>query len=62
MITGKPPQLTPESVALSTRKISCPSLKAQQQLGLKIVPIKVMLQDCYDWLIASGRLKVARPT
>ena len=59
-ITGKPPQLTPESVALSTRKISCPSLKAQQELGLKIVPIQVMLQDCYDWLIASGRLKVGR--
>jgi dihydroflavonol-4-reductase len=57
-ITGKPPQLTPESVALSTRKVSCPSLKAQQELGLKIVPIRTMLQDCYEWLVASGRLKV----
>src|SRR5436305_10676237 len=37
-MTGKPPRLTPESVALSTRKISCPSLKAQQELGFKIVP------------------------
>jgi nucleoside-diphosphate-sugar epimerase len=56
-ITGKPPQLTPESVALSTRKISCPSTKAQQELGFKIVPIQTMLQDCYDWLVATGRLK-----
>ena len=56
-ITGKPPQLTPESVALSTRKISCPSLKAQHELGFKIVPVKTMLQDCYEWLVATGRLK-----
>src|SRR5262249_4350801 len=35
-ITDRRPQLTPESVALSTRKISCPSLKAQQELGFKI--------------------------
>jgi dihydroflavonol-4-reductase len=59
-ITGKPPQLTPESVALSTRKVSCPSLKAQQELGFKIVPIRTMLQDSYEWLLASGRLKVGR--
>jgi dihydroflavonol-4-reductase len=61
-ITDKPPQLTPESVALSTRKIDCPSLKAQQELGLQIVPIRVMLQDCYDWLVASGRLRTGRQT
>jgi dihydroflavonol-4-reductase len=56
-ITGKPPQLTPESVALSTRSIHCPSTKAQQELGFKIVPIKTMLQDCYEWLVASGKIK-----
>ena len=59
-ITGKPPRLTPESVALSTRSIRCPSTKAQQELGLKIVPIRTMLQDCYDWLVKSGRLKAGR--
>ena len=56
-ITGKPPRLTPESVALSTRKISCPSLKAQKELGFKVVPIRAMLQDCFDWLVEAGRLK-----
>ncbi len=56
-ITGRPPRLTPESVALSTRNISCPSLKAQKELGFKVVPIKSMLQDCYDWLVKTGRLK-----
>jgi len=59
-ITDRRPQLTPESVALSTRKISCPSLKAQQELSFKIVPIRTMLQDCYEWLVASGRLKAGR--
>jgi nucleoside-diphosphate-sugar epimerase len=59
-ITGKPPQLTPESVALSSRSIRCPSLKAQEELGFKIVPIKTMLQECYEWLVATGRLKVGR--
>src|SRR5436309_1274932 len=59
-MTGKPPRLTAESVALSTRKISCPSLKAQQELGFKIVPIRIMLQDCYEWLVAAGKLKAGR--
>jgi dihydroflavonol-4-reductase len=57
MITGRPPQLTAESVALASRSIRCPSLKAQQELGFNIVPIKTMLQECYDWLLATGRLK-----
>jgi dihydroflavonol-4-reductase len=59
-ITGKPPRLTPESVALSTRSIHCPSTKAQQELGFKIVPIRTMLQESYEWLLASGRLKTGR--
>jgi nucleoside-diphosphate-sugar epimerase len=63
-ITGRPPRLTPESVALSTRKVSCPSLKAQKELGFKVVPIKSMLQDCFDWLMSAGKLKTnsSRPS
>jgi nucleoside-diphosphate-sugar epimerase len=57
LITGKRPQITPEVAALATRSFTCPSRKAQQELGFKLVPIRTMLQDCYDWLVATGRLK-----
>jgi nucleoside-diphosphate-sugar epimerase len=55
-ITGKPPQMTPEAVAMLTKRVTCPSRKAQQELGFRLVPLRTMLQDCYDWLIAEGPL------
>jgi hypothetical protein len=36
--------------------VTCPSRKAQQELGFRLVPLHTMLQDCYDWLIAEGPL------
>ncbi|HYM29921.1 MAG TPA: SDR family oxidoreductase [Candidatus Cybelea sp.] len=58
-ITGKPPQLTPEMAATLAKSNLCPSRKAQAELGYRVVPLRTMLQDCYDWMVADGRLKRA---
>lgn len=55
-ITGKPPQMTPEAVAMLAKSMTCPSRKAQQELGFRLVPLRAMLKDSYDWLVAEGRL------
>jgi nucleoside-diphosphate-sugar epimerase len=30
--------------------------KAQRDLGFKIIPLEVMVKDCYDWMVAEGRI------
>jgi nucleoside-diphosphate-sugar epimerase len=30
--------------------------KAQRDLGFKVVPLEVMVRDCYDWMVAEGRI------
>ncbi len=55
-VKGKPPTLTPEMAASTIRRISVPSIKAQRELGFRIVPLEVMVKDCFDWLVAEGKL------
>jgi len=57
--TGRPPTLTPETVATVSKRLTCPSIKAQRILGYKLVPLRTMLQDNYDWLVAEGKLTKA---
>lgn len=53
--TGKPPLITPEMVAaFGDTKIT--SAKAQRDLGYKVVPLETMVRDCYDWMVAEGRI------
>jgi len=54
--TGKPPPITPEMVATISKSVSTSSAKAQRDLGYRIVPLKEMVKDCYDWMVAEGRL------
>lgn len=54
--TGKAPPITPEMASLMSRKVSTSSAKAQRELGYRIVPLKEMVKDCYDWMVAEGRL------
>lgn len=55
-LTGKPPQITPETVAGLSRQCTFVSTKAERELGFKSLPIRDMLKDSYDWLVAEGRL------
>jgi dihydroflavonol-4-reductase len=54
--TGKPPPITPEMVATISKSVSTSSAKAQRELGYRVVPLKDMVKDCYDWMLAEGRI------
>ena len=54
--TGKPPPITPELAASISKSVSTSSAKAQRELGYRIVPLKDMVKDCYDWMAAEGRI------
>jgi nucleoside-diphosphate-sugar epimerase len=54
--TGKAPPITPEMASLMSRKVSTASLKAQRELGYRVLPLKQMVKDCYDWMASEGRI------
>jgi dihydroflavonol-4-reductase len=54
--TGKQPPITSEMVQTISKSVSTSSAKAQRDLGYRIVPLKDMVKDCYDWMVAEGRL------
>jgi dihydroflavonol-4-reductase len=54
--TGKQPPITPEMTDAFARNVSTASVKAQRELGYRVVALKDMVKDCYDWLVAEGRL------
>jgi dihydroflavonol-4-reductase len=54
--TGKAPPITPEMASLMRRKVSVTSAKAHRELGYRVVPLKDMVKDCYDWMVAEGRI------
>jgi dihydroflavonol-4-reductase len=41
---------------LMGRRVTVHSLKAQRELGYRVVPLKDMVKDCYDWMLAEGRI------
>ena len=53
-ITGKEPDITPEKVILITDQILCNSQKAENELDYHSVPLKNMLDDCYQWMLSDG--------
>ena len=55
-LTGAPPSITPEMVEAFSRSSFVSSAKARRDLGYQIVPLKTMVKDCYDWMLAEGRI------
>lgn len=55
-LTGSPPTMTPEAVALVTKQMFCDSSKAERELGYKAVELRVMLEESYRWLEGQGLL------
>ena len=55
-LTGKEPSMTREMVEAFAHPIITASAKAQRELGYKVVPLKEMVKDCYDWMVAEGRI------
>jgi dihydroflavonol-4-reductase len=54
--TGKEPTITPEMVKSISKNTYTTSAKAQRELGYRIVPLKEMVKDCYDWMVAEKRI------
>jgi nucleoside-diphosphate-sugar epimerase len=48
--------MTGEMVEAFSHPMTNKSEKAQRELGYKIVPLKEMVKDCYDWMVAEGRI------
>ncbi len=56
-VTGKEPSFTPEMAeGLGGRAMTAPSARARTELGYETVPLKVMVKDCYDWMVKEGRI------
>jgi nucleoside-diphosphate-sugar epimerase len=55
-VTGQEPHLTPEGVAVMSNDPQIASSRAAQELGYRIVPLRVMIEDSYRWLKAEGLL------
>ncbi|MDA8107578.1 MAG: SDR family oxidoreductase [Betaproteobacteria bacterium] len=54
--TGRAPTLSPEAVALATRRITCDCTKAERELGFRPVPLRAMVEDSVAWLEREGLL------
>ena len=54
--TGKAPAITREIVSTMSKNATVTSAKAQRELGYRIVSLKEMVKDCYDWMAAEGRI------
>jgi len=54
--TKREPSVTPEIAAAFGVTLSATAAKAQRELGFKVVPLKSMLKDCFDWMVAEKRL------
>jgi dihydroflavonol-4-reductase len=54
--TGKEPPITPEIAGMMSRRVTVTSAKAKRELCYRIVPLKDMVKDCYDWMVSEGRI------
>ncbi|HEY2145811.1 MAG TPA: SDR family oxidoreductase [Steroidobacteraceae bacterium] len=54
--TGKQPPITTEMTDLMSRQVSAASAKAQRELGYRVVALKDMVKDCYEWMLFEGRI------
>ena len=54
--TNKAPDVTPEIAHVASEHRAVRSDKAIRELGYATVPVEFMLQDCYDWLKAEGKI------
>jgi dihydroflavonol-4-reductase len=55
-VTGKEPDITPESAALVCHPMQIDCRKAQTELGLRITPLPVLVADMVAWLRAENLL------
>lgn len=52
-LTGREPSITPEMADAFGREITVTAAKAKCDLGFQVVPLKTMVKDCHDWMVAE---------
>jgi dihydroflavonol-4-reductase len=53
-LTGKEPDITPESAVMIIHHLHCDSTRAQRQLDYRVTPLRPLVQDTIDWLWKAG--------
>jgi len=59
LLTGKEPDLTPETAAMITRNLLCDSSRAQRELDYQFTDVRSLLQQTIDWMMNAGMLESA---
>jgi dihydroflavonol-4-reductase len=59
-LTGREPFVTPDAADYLSATLLCRSDKSIRELGYKPAPLRVMLEDCYRWLLVEGLLEKAK--
>lgn len=59
-LTGREPDITPDGVAIALACSRVTSRRAEEELGYRPVPLRVMVEDSYRWLDAEGLLTTRR--
>ncbi|MFH1985507.1 MAG: NAD-dependent epimerase/dehydratase family protein [Pseudomonadota bacterium] len=57
-VSGRPPEISPEGAMLVSAAPHIVSERAQRELGYRPVPLETMLQDCWQWLLSEGLVKL----
>jgi len=60
LVTGREPDATPEAVAIASAFMHADCTRAERELGFRTVPLRVMVEDSYRWMLAEGILAAAR--
>ena len=55
-VTGREPDITPESAVMVAYKVACDSRKAQEELNYGFTPIRTLIEDTVDWMNEKGLL------
>jgi len=55
-VTGREPDITPESAAMVSYHVACDSGKAQRELNYRFTPIRTLIEDTVDWMNRKGML------
>jgi nucleoside-diphosphate-sugar epimerase len=56
LVTGREPDATPEGVAIASALLHADCSRAERELGFRAVPLRVMVEDAYRWMLAEGIL------
>ena len=56
-LTGRAPEVTPEGVAITCKRVTLDSALAQRELGYRPSTLREMVADCVAWMRAEGLLE-----